>query len=138
MISTVDGLVRYGWIPGKHYSPEIIDRTRNIKQDMAAFINRDQVYTLVNINLTRLDNMLHFLLEIVGPDVYPRERIEPLRALLSEKFSESIALYIWSRIEVVHGPQGSLSMKELDRYLSSRQKENLPDEMQLILEAASR
>jgi hypothetical protein len=74
----------------------------------------------------------------VGPAVYPRKKIESLQSQLSQKFSEPIVLYALSRVEVVHGPEGSLSMKELNQYYSGRQKENLPDEMPLILEAARR
>lgn len=47
-------------------------------------------------------------------------------------------LYTWSRIELVHGPEGALSMKELSARFSSRQKENLPEMMPLILEASRR
>jgi hypothetical protein len=52
------------------------------------------------------------------------------------KFKEPIALYAWNRIEVVYLPEGSLSMKQLNAYFGSRQKENLPKEMPLILEAS--
>jgi hypothetical protein len=39
---------------------------------------------------------------------------------------------------MVHGPQGALSFEELQQTFSDRQKENLPGEIPLILEASSR
>ena len=57
---------------------------------------------------------------------------------MEQKFSDKVDLYAWSRIEVVHGPEGALSMKELSAQFSSRQKENLPEMMPLILEASRR
>ena len=57
---------------------------------------------------------------------------------MEQNFSDKVDLYAWSRIEVVHGPEGVLSMKELSAYFSSRQNENLPDMMPLILEASRR
>ena len=47
-------------------------------------------------------------------------------------------LYAWSRVETVHGPEGPFSINAVDRYFGGRQKENLPEEMPLILEAFSR
>ena len=39
---------------------------------------------------------------------------------------------------IVHGPEGPLSLKELNQYFSGRQKENLPEIIPLILEASRR
>ena len=98
----------------------------------------DDAYDLVNVNATRLDGKLHFLLEIVGPEVYPRQNIEKLQTQLAQNYPEPIALYAWSRIEVVHGPEGPLSLAELRQSFSDRQKENLPEEIPMILEASNR
>jgi len=137
-ISTAEGEIRYGWILGRQHSPETIERIRRMHADIVQFFDRQKAYRLVNTHVTRLDDSFHFLLEIVGPEICPRESVQALQAQLEKKFAETIALYAWSRIEVVHGPDGSLSMKELDRYFSRRQKENLPPEIPLILEASSR
>ena len=135
-ISTVDGTIQYGWIPGKQYSPETIQRARQIHAFLVAFFDRDKVYKLVNTNVTRLDDRFHFMLEIVGPEVCPRQKIETLQAQLAKEFSEPLNLYALSRAEIVYGPEGLLSLKELNQYFSERQKENLPDDIPLILEAS--
>ncbi len=135
-ISTVDGTIQYGWIPGKQYSPETIERARQIHAYLVSFFDGEKVYKLVNTNVTRLDDRFHFMLEIVGPDVCPRRKIETLQAQLVKKFAEPINLYALSRAEIVHGPEGLLSLKELNQYFSERQKENLPDDIPLILEAS--
>jgi hypothetical protein len=85
-----------------------------------------------------LDDKFHLLLEIVGPDFYPNENIEKLRAQLSQKFSEPIALYAWSRVERVQGPEGPLSMEKLSRYFGARQKENLSKKTPLILNSSGK
>ena len=137
-ISLDEGIIRYGWIPGKSASPEIIEKARQIRDEMKAFFDGEEAYQLINTNYTRLDEKSHFLLEIVGPGVYPREKIESLQAQLTQKFSEPIVLYAWSRVEIVHGPEGPLSINGLNQYFSSRQKENLPKIIPLILEASRR
>lgn len=137
-ISTVDGTIHYGWIPGKQYSPETIKRARQIHADLVAFFDGDEAYKLVNTNVTRLDDKFHFMLEIVGPEVCPRQKIEKLQTQLAKKFSEPLSLYALSRAEIVHGPEGPLSLKELNQYFSGRQKENLPEIIPLILEASRR
>ena len=97
---------------------------------------REEAYELLNVNATLLDDKFHVLLEIVGPEVYPRQKVEALQARLVEKFSRPIDLYAWSRIEVVHGPQGYITPGQLRRRFDDRQKENLPPEIPLLLEAS--
>jgi hypothetical protein len=132
-ISSANGTTRYGWILGKEGTPANIERVREIHADLVSFFDHDEEYQLVNTNVTRLDDKFHFLLEITGPEVYPRQHIEALKAQLANKFKEPIALYTWSRIEVIHGPQGLQSMKELNEYYGGRQKENLTEKIPLIL-----
>ena len=135
-ISTHEGTFRYGWFLGKKGTPENKERARQIRAELIAYFARDKAYALVNSNVTHLDDKFHFLLEIVGTEVYPLKNIERLQALLVQKYKEPIALYAWSRIEVVQGPQEAISMKELNAYFSGRQKENLPEILPLILEAS--
>lgn len=137
-LNDTDGLIRYGWIPGKQATPAIRERIRDIRADLEAEFAADDLFLLVNISATQLDGKLHLLLEIVGPDVYPRQQVDALHARLTEKYAEPIALYAWSRIEVVHAPQGSMSFAQVQRYFSDRQKENLPQELSMILEASGR
>jgi uncharacterized membrane protein len=85
-----------------------------------------------------LDDKFQCLLEITGPEVYPHQNIELLESRLSQKFSEPIVLYAWSRIDIVHGPDGPLSIKKLSRYFSDRQKESLPDEAAPLPGASNR
>ena len=137
-INTPEGVFRYGWFLGKQGTPENLERARQIKADIVAYFDRETGFTLVNTNVTYLDDKFHFLLEIAGPELYPSPKIKQLQSQLEQKFSDKVDLYAWSRIEVVHGPEGALSMKELSTYFSSRQKENLSETMPLILEASRR
>jgi len=130
------GTIRYGWILDNKATPEIRDHIRDIRTEISTAFDRDGAYDLINVNATRLDGKLHFLLEIVGPEVYPRQNIEKLQTQLAHKYPEPIALYAWSRIEVVHGPEGTLSLEELRKFYSKRQKESMPEEMQMDLEAS--
>lgn len=132
------GAFRYGWVMGKQGTSENRERVLQIRSELQKIFSRDGAYDLVSINQTRLDDKFHFLLEIVGPGVYPRPVIEALQAELTRKFAEPIVLYAWSRVETVHGPEGPFSINAVDRYFGGRQKENLPEEMPLILEAFSR
>ena len=137
-INTPEGVFRYGWFLGRQGTPENLERARQIKTDIVAYFDRETGFTLVNTNVTYLDDKFHFLLEISGLELYPSPKITELQSQLEQKFSDKVDLYAWSRIEVVHGPEGAMSMKELSAYFSSRQKENLPEMMPLILEASRR
>ncbi|MFC1833000.1 hypothetical protein ACFL0S_13455, partial [Thermodesulfobacteriota bacterium] len=137
-INTPEGVFRYGWFLGKQGTPENLERVRQMKADIVAYFDRENDFTLVNTNVTYLDDKFHFLLEIAGLELYPSPKIKELQSRLEQKFSDKVDLYAWSRIEVVHGPEGALSMKELSAQFSSRQKENLPEMMPLILEASRR
>ncbi len=137
-INTPEGTFRYGWFLGKQGTPENLERARQIRADIIAHFDQDDAFTLVNTSVTYLDAKFHFLLELTGPELYSDSNVERLQAELEEKFATHMDLYAWSRIEVVHGPKGVLSMKELSAQFSSRQKENLPEMMPLILEASRR
>ncbi|WP_163339513.1 TIGR00341 family protein [Desulfopila sp. IMCC35008] len=137
-IQTPEGAFRYGWFLGKEGTPDNLTRTRLIKADIVDYFGHDNAFTLVNANATYLDDKFHFLLEITGPELYPVSRIEQLQSLLKQKYTNQVDFYAWTRIEVVHGPEGPLSMKELSAYFSSRQKETLPETIPLILEASRR
>ena len=137
-INTPEGAFLYGWFLGKQGTPENLERARQIKAEIASYFDRDDEFTLVSTNANYLDDKFHFLLEVTGPELYSPSNVEQLQAELEEKFSIPIDLYTWSRIELVHGPEGALSMKELSARFSSRQKENLPEMMPLILEASRR
>ena len=137
-IVTTEGTIRYGWLLGKKGTPENFEISGQIKADLAAHFEGDNVYNLVDTNVTHLDDSFHFLLEITGSELYPRQEVQRLQDQLEQKFNEPIVLYAWSRIEVVHGPKEGISVKELNAYFSDRQKENLPDMIPLILEASRR
>lgn len=137
-LSNAEGTIRYGWILGDKATPENRKRIRQIRAQLSDAFAHDDVYELVNVNATVLDDKFHVLMEIVGPDFYPSENIEKLRAQFAQKFSEPIALYAWSRVERVQGPEGTLSMAKLSQYFSARQEENLPQEMPLIPESSDR
>jgi len=132
------GSIRYGWILGKQGTPEILKHIRQVRKDLATTFANDNTYELVNINATHLDGKLHFLLEIVGPEIYPRQSVTALESRLSQTYSEQIKLYAWSRIEIVQTAEGSLSLMELQQSFSERQRENLPEDIPMILEASSR
>ena len=135
---SANGPFRYGWILGRLGSDEIRERIRPIREELSATFRRDEDFELVSTNVNYLDERFHFLLEIAGPDVYPQSRVDALREQLEQEFAEPMDLYAWSRVETVHGPAGPLSMRELDEYFSSRQKENLPDDIQILPGASGR
>jgi uncharacterized hydrophobic protein (TIGR00271 family) len=137
-LNNEQGSIRYGWILGKQGTPEILKHIRQVRKDLVAAFANDKTFELVNINATYLDGKLHFLLEIVGPEIYPRQGVKALELRLSQTYSEQIKLYAWSRIEIVQASEGSLSFMELQQSFSERQRENLPDEIPMILEASSR
>lgn len=137
-LNNTDGTIRYGWILGRQATPSVREHIQEIRADVKAAFAGDTTFSLVNVNATQLDGKLHFLLEIVGPEVYPRSSVDVLQVKLAEKYSEPIALYAWSRIEVVHAPQGTVSFAQIKRYFSDHQKENLPEDLSMILEASSR
>jgi uncharacterized hydrophobic protein (TIGR00271 family) len=132
------GTIRYGWMLGEWETPEIVKRIRQVRTDLTAIFARDVAYDLININATHLDGKFHFLLEIIGPEAYPDQNVKTLELQLAKKYSESIEIYAWSRLEVVYGSEGPLSLTELQRSFSKRQKENIPEEIPMILEASSR
>lgn len=137
-LSTKYGPFRYGWMMGKEGTQENRQRALKIRSELEAFFGREAEYDLVSINQTRLDDKFHFLLEIVGPEIYPRQAVEALQDELTRKFGEPIRLYAWSRVEIVHSPEGPRSLQAVQRNFGDRQRENLPEEMPLIMEAFSR
>jgi hypothetical protein len=130
--------MRYGWLPGKKATPEMLERVRQIGKDLTDTFVKDDNYELVNINTTYLDGKLHFLLEIMGPDTFPQQKVKTLEGLLAKRYSEPIKIYAWSRIEVVNDSEGPLSLAGLQESFSDRQKENLPEEIPMLLEASGR
>jgi len=137
-INTPEGAFRYGWFLGKQGTSENMEIARQMKREIATHFERDDAFTLVTTNVTYLDDKFHFLLEVTGPELYSASNVEQLQSQLEKKFDTPLDLYAWSRVELVHGPEGPLSMKELSAHFSSRQKENLPEMMPLILEASRR
>jgi uncharacterized hydrophobic protein (TIGR00271 family) len=135
-ISTTEGTLRHGWFLGKQGTPENRERLHRIRTYLERLFEDDEEFQLLDVKATRLDGRFHVLLEIAGPEVYPRQRVERLRSQLARELPESVVLYAWSRVDVVHGPDGPTSLTKLNQYLSARQKENLPEEMPLILEAS--
>jgi uncharacterized hydrophobic protein (TIGR00271 family) len=137
-LNNEQGTIRYGWILGNQSTPENLQRIQKVRTDLEYAFSRDDAYGLVNINATVLDDKLHFLLEIVGPEVYPSQKVEELESQLGKKYSEPFKIYAWSRIEVVNESAGPISLTEFHRSFSERQKGNLPEELPIILEASSR
>ncbi len=137
-IQNSEGTIRYGWILGNQGTVKIHERIRQVRAELKAAFAKDVDYELVNINATCLDGRFQFLLEIVGPNVYPAQEVKVLENVLTHKFGEPMDIYAWSRIEMVHGSKGPISLSELTRSFSERQKENLPAELPLMLEASSR
>ena len=79
------GTARYGWIQGNKATPEIRAHIRDIRTELSTAFDRDDAYDLFNVSATRLDGKLHFLLETVGPEVYPRhDVVSPANETLSD------------------------------------------------------
>jgi hypothetical protein len=132
-----DGEVLYGWILGDKGTPEVRERIRQVRGDLESAFAGEANHALVTVNANQLDGTLHFLLEIVGPEVYPRTRLEALEGKLVGKYREPIVLHAWSRVEAVYGPDGVTSMNALRRYFDAHQNENLPPEVPMILDASA-
>lgn len=137
-IQSSDGILRYGWILGNQGTPEVRERISQVRADLKSFFAKDVVYELVNVDATYLDDKFHFLMEIVGPEIYPHDMLKALESQLARAHSEPIELYAWSRVEVIHGTEGPLSRTGFLQTFNDRQKENLPDEIPFMLEASSR
>jgi hypothetical protein len=135
-LNNEQGTIRYGWNLGNQGTPENLERIQKVRADLESAFERDDAYELVNINATRLDDKFHFLLEIVSSEAYPQQKVEALESLLANKYSEPIKIYAWSRLEVVNGSEGPISLTKLQQSFSERQKENLPEEIPIILEAS--
>jgi len=132
IIITTDGTFRYGWFLGSRATPETRERLLKVRADLTRLFERDDAYALLGFNANHLDDGFEILLEVAGPGIYPRLEVEQLQARLARELSEPVALYVHSRVEVIHGPKGPRSIKELDQYFRSRQKENLPQEVPAI------
>ena len=137
-LNNEQGTIRYGWILGSQGTPENLQRIQKVRTDIESAFVSDDTYDLVNINATLLDDKLHFLLEIVSSEAYPQQNVKELESLLANKYSEQIKIYAWSRLEVVNGSEGQISFSKLQQSFSERQKGNLPEELPIILETASR
>ena len=135
-IATSDGTSSHGWFLGSPTDPETRELLRCVRGDLRRLFESDDRFELVEVDAARLDDRVHVLLEVAGPQLYPRHEIERLRKRLAGELSEPVNLYVWSRVEVVFGPEGATTMRRLNRYFSNRLRKNLPPEMPLILEAA--
>lgn len=131
------GMIRYGWILGDKATPERLAIIKEIKAELYTAFQNQGGFEIVNVNANYLDSKFHFLIEVVGPEIYPQEKLDAVRKQLAEKFTEAIDLYVWSRPEVVLTPNGAMPLDAVYQYFAKRQKENLPDEMMLMMEASS-
>ena len=131
------GMIRYGWILGDKATPERLAIIKEIKAELYTAFQNQGGFEIVNVNANYLDSKFHFLIEVVGPEIYPQDKLDAVRRQLAEKFTEAIDLYVWSRPEVVLTPNGAMPLDAVYRYFATRQKENLPDEMMLMLEAST-
>ncbi|MEN8757578.1 MAG: TIGR00341 family protein [Desulfobacterales bacterium] len=131
------GMIRYGWILGDKATPERLAIIKEIKAELYTAFQNQGGFEIVNVNANYLDSKFHFLIEVVGPEIYPQEKLDAIRRQLAEKFTEAIDLYVWSRPEVVLTPNGAMPLDAVYHYFAKRQKENLPDEMMLFLETST-
>jgi uncharacterized hydrophobic protein (TIGR00271 family) len=135
-ISTSEGASRHGWFLGSPATPETRELLRRVRGDLRRLFEGDDRFELLEVNTARLDDRLHVWLEVAGPQVYSPQGVDRLREWLVGELSEPVDLYLWSRVEVVHGPEGVTTMKRLNRHFTNLLRKNLPPEMPLILEAA--
>ena len=132
------GMLRYGWILGDKATPERLATITKIKDELYTTFQNEDGFIIKNVNSNYLDARFKFLLEVVGPEIYSQEKLDAVKKQLAEKFTdEDIDLYVWSRPEVVLTPEGAMPFDSVYHHFAARQKENLPDEMMLMLEAAS-
>lgn len=137
-LQTSLGKLTYGWILGEKATPDRIKLIQEMKEKIRNVFKNNDGFTIVNINATYLDDVFHLLLEVVGPEIYPRDKLDVLKEHVEEKFADvSTKLYVWSRPEVVLTPNGAMSLAEVNKTFSARQRENLPDEMMPLLESTT-
>lgn len=130
------GKLRYGWILGEKATPERLATIKKIKGEIYTAFKNDEGFKIINVNVNFLDTTYHFLIEVVGPELYPQGRLDAVKNQLTEKFiDKAIELYVWSRPEVVLTPDGTRSFDEVYQNFAARQKENLPDKMMLLIES---
>ncbi|MEN8806636.1 MAG: TIGR00341 family protein, partial [Desulfobacterales bacterium] len=118
------GNIRYGWILGDKATPERLAIIKEVKAELYTAFQNQGGFDIVNVNANYLDSKFHFLIEVVGPEIYPQEKLDAVRRQLAEKFTEAIDLYVWSRPEVVLTPNGAMPLDAVYHYFAKRQKEN--------------
>lgn len=71
------GMLRYGWILGDKATPECLAVINKIKDELHKVFQSDGDFQMVNVNANYLDTKFHFLIEVVGPKIYPKKNSTP-------------------------------------------------------------
>jgi uncharacterized hydrophobic protein (TIGR00271 family) len=131
-----EGKLRYGWWAMEDETPETV----MLITQMRAFLDRafqtDADFHLVHTNATHLDGRFHFLLEVVGAGIYPREEVARLKKRLVDKYGQAVDLFVLSRPEVVVTPDRLLPLYKVNEYYVGKQEKQMREEIARMLETA--
>ncbi len=126
-MQTSSGLLRYGWMLGEKATPERVALIEQIKAELIRAFDSPQGYAITNVNANYLDDAYHFLVEVVGPSLFPQARLDDINRHLAQRFpDETIDIYLWTRPEVVLTPDGAMPFETVYRQFAGRQTESLP------------
>ena len=121
------GLLRYGWIMGDRATPERLAVVEEIKTELMRSFDNTDGYVISNVNVNYLDDAYNFLVEVVGPSIFPQAKLDAINSHLAKRFpDQTIEIYLWSRPEVVLTSGGAMPFETVFRQFAARQRESLP------------
>ena len=131
-----EGKLRYGWWAMEDETPETVALVNQMRVFIDQEMKVDADFHLLHTNATHLDGRFHFLLEVLGAGIYPKEGVARLKKLLVDKYGQEVDLYVLSRPEVVVTPDRFLPLDKINEYYVGKQRKKLREEVARMLETA--
>ena len=128
--------MRYGWWAMEDETPETVALVNQMRVFIDQEMKVDADFHLLHTNATHLDGRFHFLLEVLGAGIYPKEGVARLKKLLVDKYGQEVDLYVLSRPEVVVTPDRFLPLDKINEYYVGKQRKKLREEVARMLETA--
>ena len=114
--NTSDLVDRSGGLRLEFYLPKTIHEEEKLIADMGQFARNwmsEKSFWLHSWSFTILDDVLHFLFEVKGPNLFTDENLAILKQDMSKHFNREIEIYVRSEIEAVVGPNNYESFTQL-------------------------
>ena len=114
--NTSDLVDRSGGLRLEFYLPKTIHEEEKLIADMGQFARNwmsEKSFWLHSWSFTILDDVLHFLFEVKGPNLFTDENLAILKQDMSKHFNREIEIYVRSEIEAVVGPNDYESFTQL-------------------------